>query len=263
MRRRAVFCGVLLATVPGASAASLLLSKGPGPQDVTLSWTGGVPNFEVYRSASPQALTNPANQIGGTVNSSFVDVPPADTIDFYEVLGADNYPFFSEYVEGSLSNKALELKVTAAPEYNVPFQLSTCSIRIYANGSSTPTATLALPSQALQEGDVFVVCNSSAGAALAPFCDLLASSSVLAFTGDDALELLCGTAPRDVIGQIGFDPGTQWGTSPNSTQDSTLRRKCGFTVGDTIGSDAFDPGPNWIGFGLDVFNGLGDPACAP
>jgi uncharacterized protein len=263
MRRIAVLCGVLLVTCSGASAASLLVSKGPGPQDVTLSWTGGVAGYEVYRSSSPTALANPANQIGGTVNSSLVDVPPADPIDFYEVLGADNYPFFSEYAEGSLTNKALELKLTAAPEYNVPFELSTCSIRIYANGSSIPTATLALPSQALYEGEVFVVCNSSAGVALAPYCDLLAGSSVLGFTGDDALELLCGTGARDVIGQIGLDPGTQWGTAPTSTLDSTLRRRCSVSAGDAVGSDAFVPALEWIGFGLDTFNGLGDPACAP
>jgi hypothetical protein len=34
-----------------------------------------------------------------------------------------------------------------------------------------------------------------------------------------------GTTIVDVIGQIGFDPGTEWGSGLVSTADNTLRRK--------------------------------------
>ena len=66
-----------------------------------------------------------------------------------------------------------------------------------------------------------------------------------------------------MIGQIGFDPGTEWGSGNASTQDNTIRRKCAVTVGDTNGADAFDPVTEWAGFALDTFAGFGDPACAP
>jgi hypothetical protein len=51
----------------------------------------------------------------------------------------------------------------------------------------------------------------------------------------------------DVIGQLGFDPGSEWGSGDLSTQDNTLRRKPGITLGDTNGGDAFDPSLEWGG----------------
>lgn len=51
----------------------------------------------------------------------------------------------------------------------------------------------------------------------------------------------------DVIGQIGFDPGTEWGTGDISTADNTIVRKPEICSGDTVGSDPFDPVPFGIG----------------
>jgi hypothetical protein len=61
----------------------------------------------------------------------------------------------------------------------------------------------------------------------------------------------------DVIGQIGVDPGAQWGTSPNDTLDQTLRRNGQICAGDPNGSDPFDPATQWISFPADTFDGLG------
>ena len=61
----------------------------------------------------------------------------------------------------------------------------------------------------------------------------------------------------DVFGQIGFDPGTEWGTGLQSTQDNTIRRKVDVCQGDPIGSDAFDPSVQWDGFPVDTVDGLG------
>jgi len=60
-----------------------------------------------------------------------------------------------------------------------------------------------------------------------------------------------------VIGQIGNDPGTQWGTGLTSTQDNTLRRKPTIQSGDPNGSDVFDPSLEWLGFSQNTFAGLG------
>ncbi|MBK9743692.1 MAG: hypothetical protein IPO94_12360 [Saprospiraceae bacterium] len=43
------------------------------------------------------------------------------------------------------------------------------------------------------------------------------TSGSLTFNGDDAIELVFMTASVDVIGQIGVDPGTEWGTGLTST----------------------------------------------
>ena len=61
----------------------------------------------------------------------------------------------------------------------------------------------------------------------------------------------------DIIGQIGFDPGTEWGTGLTSTRDNTLRRKSTVATGDTDGTDPFDPSVEWDGFATDTFDGLG------
>ena len=45
----------------------------------------------------------------------------------------------------------------------------------------------------------------------------------------------------DSIGQVGVDPGTEWGTGLTSTADNTLRRKATVEAGDTDPTDAFDP----------------------
>ena len=52
----------------------------------------------------------------------------------------------------------------------------------------------------------------------------------------------------DSIGQVGVDPGTEWGTGLTSTADNTLRRKATVTAGDPNGADAFDPAAEWDGF---------------
>ncbi len=54
-------------------------------------------------------------------------------------------------------------------------------------------------------------------------CDQTSGS--LSFNGDDAVALIKGLAFVDVIGQVGFDPGTEWGTDLISTADNTIRRK--------------------------------------
>ncbi|NJN94859.1 MAG: CehA/McbA family metallohydrolase [Anaerolineales bacterium] len=61
----------------------------------------------------------------------------------------------------------------------------------------------------------------------------------------------------DVIGQIGVDPGTEWGSGLTSTADNTLRRKPTIEAGDANGGDAFNPAAEWDGFAVDTFADLG------
>ena len=65
--------------------------------------------------------------------------------------------FISEYIEGSGSNKAIEI-------YNgtgAPVVLSDYQLELYSNGASSPSGTAVL-SGTLATGDVFVVANPSA-----------------------------------------------------------------------------------------------------
>lgn len=161
--------------------------------------------------------------------------------------------FFSEYVEGSSYNKALEIyNGTGAP---VDLAAGLYSIKMFFNGSTTAGLTIPLTG-VVEAGDVYVVTNLSAAQALKDAADLITTTTGW-FNGDDAVVLYKGDAPIDVIGQVGFDPGSYWGSGAITTVDHTLRRLPTVCAGDPIGSDAFDPTLEWKGFAIDTFDGLG------
>jgi uncharacterized protein len=170
--------------------------------------------------------------------------------------------FFSEYVEGSSFNKALEI-------YNgtgAPVNLAGYSVQMYFNGATTAGLTINL-SGTLASGDVYVLADSQAGPEISAVADVKPSTNW--FNGDDAITLRNGATTVDVIGQIGFDPGSEWGTGLTSTMDNTLRRKSLIVAGDPNGADAFNPAVEWDGFAINTFRGLGahpglppDPAPA-
>jgi hypothetical protein len=163
----------------------------------------------------------------------------------------------SEYVEGSGFNKAIEIaNVTGAP---VDLTVGGgYTLELYSNGAASPSQSVALTGT-VADGDVHVVTRSDADPAIVAQADQLAPA-VINFNGDDAVALRHGDALVDVIGQIGTDPGSEWGTGPTSTADNTLRRQPGVTAGDTVGDDPFDPAAEWDGFPSNTFDGLGTHA---
>jgi uncharacterized protein len=163
--------------------------------------------------------------------------------------------FFSEYVEGSSNNKALEIYNNTGAA--VDLAAAGYVVQMYFNGNTAAGLTIPLTGT-VANGDVFVLAQSSASAAILAQADQTNGSGW--FNGDDAIVLRKGGASGaivDAIGQIGVDPGTEWGTGLTSTADNTLRRKASVTTGDINPSDAFDPSAEWDGFATDTFNGLG------
>ncbi|MGH7359683.1 MAG: lamin tail domain-containing protein, partial [Candidatus Rokuibacteriota bacterium] len=166
--------------------------------------------------------------------------------------------FLSEYVEGSSNNKALEIyNGTGAP---VDLTAGDYDVQMYFNGSASAGLTIDLMGT-VAAGDVFVLGHSSADPAILAQADQTNGAGW--FNGDDAVVLRRGTTIVDVLGQIGFDPGTEWGTGDTSTGDNTLRRKASVTAGDPNGSDAFDPALEWDGFPQNTFGGLGSHSTTP
>ncbi|MFA4936991.1 MAG: TasA family protein [Patescibacteria group bacterium] len=164
--------------------------------------------------------------------------------------------FFSEYVEGSSNNKALEIYNPTSSAVD----LTGYKIEQYFNGSSTASNIVTLPSVSLAAGDVYVVCNSNfVDPPKSIVCDNTTGS--IQFNGDDAVVLKNGTTIVDVIGQIGFDPGSQWGFDPISTENNTIVRKCSINKGDNNGTDTFDPSFEWLGYVIDTFGNLGSHIC--
>jgi predicted extracellular nuclease len=159
--------------------------------------------------------------------------------------------FFSEYIEGTSNNKALEIYNgtgaavdLAAGGYNV--------FMSFNGGTGTLTINL---TGTVADGDVYVLAQSSANATILAQADQTNGAGW--FNGDDAVVLRKGTTIIDAFGQVGFDPGAEWGTGLVSTADNTLRRKADICSGDSDGSNTFDPSLEWDGFALDTFDGLG------
>jgi predicted extracellular nuclease len=158
--------------------------------------------------------------------------------------------FFSEYIEGSSNNKALEI-------YNgtgAAVDMSAYSVQMYFNGSLSPGLTITLAGTVAHD-DVFVLAHSLAAAAILAQADQTSGAGF--FNGDDAIVLRKNGLIVDSIGQIGVDPGTQWGAGDASTADNTIRRKLGACAGDTDGANAFAPETDYDGFAIDTFAGLG------
>jgi predicted extracellular nuclease len=90
------------------------------------------------------------------------------------------------------------------------------------------------------------------------------NASITTFNVENLFDLVLNTPQNvDVFGQVGFDPGSQWG--PPNTQNNTLRRKAEVCQGDTDETDTFDPSLEWEGFGNDNFDDLGSHmvTCGP
>jgi predicted extracellular nuclease len=171
----------------------------------------------------------------------------------------------SEYVEGSSNNKAIELFNTGIDDID----LTDARLRFFFNGSTSPGNTISNLTGVLAPGDVYVVADDDF-ALLGALIDLTYGGS--SFNGDDAVELsLDDGTVLDVIGQIGSDPGTQWGSGDQSTQNNTITRNVNILSGDTNGTDAFDPSIQWrggandshsLGFHDGQFSSVPEPASA-
>ncbi len=101
---------------------------------------------------------------------------------------------------------------------------------MYFNGASTTSLMIKLTGT-VAASDVYVFAHSLANATILAQADQTNGEPGL-FNGDDALVLVKAGQPVDAIGQVGFDPGTEWGSGLTSTADNTLRRKGDIECGD-------------------------------
>jgi predicted extracellular nuclease len=163
--------------------------------------------------------------------------------------------FFSEYVEGSSNNKAVEIYNGTGSAINLA--AGGYNVQMFFNGAITAGLTINLTGT-VASGDVFVLAQSTADAAILAQADQTNGAGW--YNGNDAVVLRKGTVVLDVIGQIGNNPGIEWGSGVTSTADNTLRRKTTVMGGDANGVDPFNPAVEWNGFVNNTFNGLG---CHP
>ncbi len=150
-------------------------------------------------------------------------------------------PFFSEYVEGSSNNKAMEIYNPG----NLAIDLEDYVVYRYNNGSVIASDSL-FPIGMLAAHDVYIFGNPSAAAEILAESDTLHTMTF--YNGDDAIILVNRITgdTLDAIGIIGVDPGTNWPVGAGATSEFTLVRKVEVTGGTTdwaLGATQWDVYP--------------------
>lgn len=183
-------------------------------------------------------------------NSNTEEVLISLTVNSSDTVYATDL-FFSEYGEGSSDNKWIEIYNGTGSQVN----LSNYSIELYANGASSPTSTENSLTATIAHGEVYVLYNNSAVAAVKVTNG--ESSTVINFNGDDTILLKHNETIIDSFGQVGFDPGTKWSENTVQTQDRTLVRKPEIISGDLNPTNIFDPSLEWMSNPQDTFTFIG------
>jgi hypothetical protein len=208
--------------------------------------------FEFGEAKELKLLIEPTPTIdGGEFVTDYVATP--------DVVGTDI--FFSEYVEGTSNNKAIEIYNPTADD----LLLDGYVINYYNNGSETVTKSYDLAGITLASGDVYVICTDTySGDAV---CDEIQSygdeDSVIFFNGDDAMELMKDSVAIDVIGLVGQegDDGAAWFVESvdengdpisGETNEFTLVRAAAVVDPNAV----FTP-TEWVVYPQDTFTELG------
>ena len=212
-----------------------------------------VAGYDIYLDGSFNATTTNTNYTitNLTISTTYsVTVLAKDTTDNKSAQStavnatttdgsaASNELFFSEYIEGSSNNKALEI----ANYTGETISLSDYSVKLGSNGQDFGTQTLEFTNETIANGDVFVIGNSQIAICTS---EIDISSNVTYFNGNDVLGLFKNDVLIDIIGTEG--------DSSTFGQNVTLKRKPTITSPNTIYNE-----DEWVqGSGTDDCSDLG------
>lgn len=250
--------GTDTATILPSAPADLFLTA--QPQSIRIQWQGSndAMAYRIYRATDGntftvyhtlQATDNSFNDFSVqpaatyyyylTALSSSGESAPSDTVAGVPGLTICPDLFFTEYVEGSTYNKALEIGNFTGQSVN----LADYAIKTYFNGATTAGGILTL-NGVLHHGKVIVLVYGQAGETLKSKADLISSSQTLNFNGDDAIGLYKNDTLIDLIGTIGV--ATSYG------KDVTLRR-----IASESGPSRMYQPTRWDSYPADTFDDLG------
>ena len=168
---------------------------------------------------------------------------PATTIHANTTITRTNDLLITEYIEGDMNDKAIELTNLTGKTLD----LSQYKLQLYPNGTNTPNPDYATSlTGTLKHAQTYTLANSNTNNP-----QILAKTNqrtgtpttgALAYNGDDALVLLKYNprdpdhwTPIDHIGQPGLDPGNAWTSKDGTTTlNTTLTRKSTTTKGSCI-----------------------------
>ena len=247
-----------------------LASTSKTATSITVAWTGstdniGVTGYDVYANSILKTTVSGATATitGLTASTSYsIYVKAKDAAGNASAssntiavttnssgTGTATDLLFSEYIEGSSNNKALEI----ANNTGSSVSLSTYTIKKQTNGAGSWSTGLAL-SGTLTTGSKFVIVNSSISSTCfsTSAANISTSGTELMFNGNDAVGLFKNGVLIDIIGT--FNGGTA-----NFAADVTLRRKS--TV--TSPSTTFNLSSQWDSYTTDTCNNLASKMAQP
>ncbi|MEM6717832.1 MAG: endonuclease [Bacteroidota bacterium] len=136
--------------------------------------------------------------------------------------GVDLY--FSEYVEGSSLNKALEIANYTGSTVDLNDAGNVYTLKISTNGNANWLTTYAFPMGAtINDGDVYVIGNTSLAICTGVVDD--SNSAITGFNGNDAVGLFKNDVLIDILGTLG--------NSSTYAENVTLVRKPSVTMPST------------------------------
>jgi endonuclease I len=247
-----------------------LASTSKTATSITVAWTGSTDNvavtgYDVYANSVLKTTVSgvTATITGLTASTSYsIYVKAKDAVGNASAssntiavttnssgTGTATDLLFSEYIEGSSNNKALEI----ANNTGSSVSLSAYTIKKQTNGAGSWSTGLALTGT-LTTGSKFVIVNSSISSTCfsTNAANISTSGTELMFNGNDAVGLFKNGVLIDIIGT--FNGGTA-----NFAADVTLRRKS--TV--TSPSTTFNLSSQWDSYTTDTCNNLASKMAQP
>ncbi|MFH7017517.1 endonuclease [Flavobacterium sp. FlaQc-47] len=248
------------------TAATSLASTAKTATSITLAWNAstdnvGVTGYDVYaNSVLKTTISGTSATITGLTASTSYSIyvkakdaagntsASSNTITVITNAGGGTGGtatelLFSEYIEGSGNNKALEI----ANNTGSSVSLSAYTVKKQTNGAGSWSTGLVL-SGTLTAGSKFTIVNSSMSSSCfaTSAANISTTATELTFNGNDAVGLFKNGVLIDIIGT--FSGGTA-----NFAADVTLRRKS--TV--TAPSTTFNLSSQWDSYSVDTCSNLG------
>jgi endonuclease I/chitodextrinase len=249
------------------SAPTALVASGTTQTTTNLSWSASTDNvavtgYDVYRGATllGTVATTSYNVTGLSASTAYTfSIKAKDAAGNISLASntlnvtttANNGAtelLFSEYIEGSSNNKALEISNTTGN----PVNLSVYSIKKQSNGAGSWSTGLSLTGT-LNNGSKFTIVNNLMASSCYPIssANISTSAAEMTFNGNDAVGLFKNGVLIDIIGT--FNGGTA-----NFAADETIRRKATVTSPTTT----FNKTAQWDTFTSDTCNNLGSRMVA-
>lgn len=197
-----------------------LVASNPTDNSINLSWTASTDNVSVTSYDIYQGGVNLYN----TVTTSFVVTGLSANTNYCFTVRANDGSgntsgfsnqacettsdngsqttdlFISEYVEGSVTNKAIEI----ANFTGGPISLSNYTLKLATNSNNFSTTYTFPNSPTIANGDVFVVANSGLNSGCQSEQDDV-NNSITGFNGNDVIGLFKNNVLIDILGIEGDD----------------------------------------------------------